>query len=94
MPLEQDSLATKFIWAQVISENLSKLSQNHFAAKHFIENTVLKSLKTDVKALLAYAEKLDEPEALPTFQEWAAEYQKVCSNFHKGEERYAHLLTT
>ena len=84
MPLEQDTLATKFIWAQVISENLSKLSQNHYAAKHFLENTVLTSLKTDVKALLAYAETLDEPEALPTFQEWAADYQKVRSSIHKA----------
>ncbi|KAI9281340.1 NADP-dependent oxidoreductase domain-containing protein [Umbelopsis sp. AD052] len=77
LPIEQDALATKFIWAQVISENLSKLSQNHFAARHFLENTVLTSLKKDVKALLTYAETLDEPEALPTFQEWTAEYQKV-----------------
>jgi hypothetical protein len=87
VPLEQNALATKFIWAQVISENLSKLSQNHVAAKHFLEYTVLTSLQTDVKALLAYAETLDEPEALPMFQEWTADYQKVHLCAYKARNR-------
>lgn len=76
MPLEQDALAAKFIWAQVISDNLSQLSRNHTAAKHYIENTVLPSLQTDLAALLSYAESLED-EALPVFQEWVTEYRKV-----------------
>ncbi|KAJ2957937.1 hypothetical protein NQZ79_g6397 [Umbelopsis isabellina] len=77
LPLEQETLTAKFIWAQVISDNLSNLSNNHFAAKHFLEKMLLSSLGADLKALLTYAEKLDDPEALPVFQQWAADYQKV-----------------
>lgn len=77
VPLEQETLTAKFIWAQVISDNLSNLSNNHFAAKHFLENMLLSSLGADLKALLSYAETLDDPEALPVFQQWAADYQKV-----------------
>jgi hypothetical protein len=78
VPLEQETLTTKFIWAQVISDNLSNLSKNHFAAKHFLEKTLLPSLDGDLNALISYAETLENPEAVPAFQQWAADYQKVC----------------
>jgi len=90
LPLEQDALAAKFIWAQVISDNLSQLSRNHTAAKHYIENTVLPSLQTDLAALLSYAESLED-EALPVFQEWVTEYRKNTEKLGEHLVNYAYI---
>ncbi|CAM0135421.1 unnamed protein product [Umbelopsis sp. WA50703] len=91
LPLEQETLTTKFIWAQVISDNLSNLSKNHFAAKHFLEKTLLPSLDGDLNALISYAETLENPEAVPAFQQWAADYQKNIEDLSQHLIDYAYI---
>ncbi|KAI8596997.1 NADP-dependent oxidoreductase domain-containing protein [Dissophora ornata] len=49
--IEEESLALKFVWSEVLSENLSRLSSNYFAAKHFLEREVLPAIDRDLKFL-------------------------------------------
>ncbi|KAI7817082.1 NADP-dependent oxidoreductase domain-containing protein [Gamsiella multidivaricata] len=49
--IEEESLAMKFVWSEVLSENLSRLSSNYFAAKHFLEREVLPAIDRDLKIL-------------------------------------------
>ncbi|GJJ72291.1 uncharacterized protein EMPS_04648 [Entomortierella parvispora] len=49
--IEEESLAMKFVWSEVLSENLPRLSSNYFAAKHFLEREVLPAIDRDLKTL-------------------------------------------
>ncbi|KAF9898342.1 hypothetical protein BX616_004159 [Lobosporangium transversale] len=49
--LDDESMALKFVWSEILSENLSRLCSNYFAAKHFLEREVLPAINRDLKAL-------------------------------------------
>ncbi|KAF9984829.1 hypothetical protein BGZ65_012517 [Modicella reniformis] len=49
--VEEESLAMKFVWSEILSENLSRLSANYFAAKHYLEREVLPAIDRDLKIL-------------------------------------------
>ncbi|KAI1312232.1 hypothetical protein EDD11_003032 [Mortierella claussenii] len=49
--IEEESIALKFVWSEVLSENLSRLSANYFAAKHFLEREVMPKIERDLKIL-------------------------------------------
>ncbi|KAG0004572.1 hypothetical protein BGZ79_008823 [Entomortierella chlamydospora] len=49
--IEEESIALKFVWSEILSENLSRLSLNYFAAKHYLEREVLPAIDRDLKIL-------------------------------------------
>ncbi|KAF9185808.1 hypothetical protein BGZ49_004243 [Haplosporangium sp. Z 27] len=49
--IEEESIAMKFVWSEILSENLSRLSSNYFAAKHYLEKEVLPAIDRDLKFL-------------------------------------------
>ncbi|KAF8965010.1 hypothetical protein BGZ46_000669 [Entomortierella lignicola] len=49
--IEEESIAMKFVWSEILSENLSRLSSNYFAAKHYLEREVLPAIDRDLKFL-------------------------------------------
>lgn len=75
MPVEEEALTSKFVWGQVLSENLARLAQNHFATRHYLTHQVLPVLQKDLKELLNYAKESDED--LPAFQHWIDNYSEV-----------------
>lgn len=59
----------------MLSENLARLAQNHFATRHYLLNQVLPAVKKDIESLESYAKELDEE--LPRYQQWATKYKQV-----------------
>lgn len=49
--VEEESIALKFIWSEILSENLPRLSANYFAARHYLEKEVLPAIDRDLKVL-------------------------------------------
>ncbi|KAF9425091.1 hypothetical protein BGZ94_007853 [Podila epigama] len=49
--IEEESIALKFIWSEILSENLPRLSSNFFAARHFLQKEVLPAIDRDLKIL-------------------------------------------
>ena len=76
VPVEQ-SLQSKFIWAQVLSENLARLSKNHFATKHYLEKDIMPAIERDLAALADYVsiEVFDEEEV--RLKTWIDDYRMV-----------------
>jgi len=71
------SLQSKFIWSQVLSENLSRLSTNHFATKHYLEKDIKPAIERDLAALADYAsvEVFDEEKV--RLKNWIDDYRMV-----------------
>ncbi|CAO3665752.1 unnamed protein product [Rhizopus microsporus] len=78
LPLEEETLAAKFIWGQVLSENLARLAQNHFATRHYLLHQVLPAVEKDLDSLHGYAKELDGELAM--YQEWINQYKEVNLN--------------
>lgn len=78
VPLEEETLAAKFIWGQVLSENLARLAQNHFATRHYLLHQVLPAVEKDLDSLHGYAKELDGELAM--YQEWINQYKEVNLN--------------
>ncbi|KAG0098691.1 hypothetical protein BGZ93_010654 [Podila epicladia] len=49
--IEEESIALKFIWNEILSENLPRLSANYFAARHYLDKEVLPAIDRDLKVL-------------------------------------------
>lgn len=49
--IQEESLALKFVWSEILSENLSRLSSNYYAAKHYLEREVLPAIDRDLETL-------------------------------------------
>lgn len=78
MPIEEQSLTSKFVWGQVLSENLARLAQNHFATRHYLTQQVLPSVQKDIEELSAYANNLDGgDEELAAYEDWIEKYKEV-----------------
>jgi hypothetical protein len=75
VPLEEETLAAKFVWGQVLSENLARLAQNHFATRHYLLHQVLPAVEKDLGSLQGYAKELDGELAM--YQEWINQYKEV-----------------
>lgn len=75
VPLEEETLAAKFVWGQVLSENLARLAQNHFATRHYLLHQVLPAVEKDLDSLQGYAKELDGE--LVMYQEWINQYKEV-----------------
>ncbi|KAJ3022764.1 UNVERIFIED_CONTAM: hypothetical protein HDU68_008946 [Siphonaria sp. JEL0065] len=73
---EDINIVSHFIWAETLSENLTKLiSSNAFATSHYVNNTVLPTLFSDVDALLRGLNP-GSPNS-EAIQLWAGEYKQA-----------------
>lgn len=77
VPVEEETLTAKFVWGQVLSENLARLSQNHFATRHYLTNQVLPALQKDLESLENFASELGSDQELAAYQHWIEDYRKV-----------------
>ncbi|KAG0749003.1 hypothetical protein G6F62_000692 [Rhizopus arrhizus] len=91
LPLEEESLTAKFVWGQVLSENLARLAQNHFATRHYLLNQVLPAVKKDIESLESYAKELDEE--LLRYQQWANKYKQSIDHLTNDIIDYAYIDT-
>lgn len=78
VPVEEEALTAKFVWGQVLSENLARLSQNHFATRHYLNNQVLPALQKDLEHLDKFATELENDQQLAAYQHWIEDYRNVC----------------
>lgn len=76
MPIEEEALTAKFVWGQVLSENLARLSQNHFATRHYLSQQVLPALQKDLDQLNEYTTELQDEQTL-AYQYWIEDYRNV-----------------
>jgi hypothetical protein len=76
VPVEEEALTSKFVWGQVLSENLARLAQNHFATRHYLTQQVLPVLEKDLLELENFA-KDSEEDNLPAFEYWIEDYKEV-----------------
>jgi hypothetical protein len=77
VPLEEEALTSKFVWGQVLSENLARLAQNHFATRHYLTQQVLPVLQKDLEELRDYAQQLGVDEELAAYEDWIENYREV-----------------
>jgi hypothetical protein len=61
----------------VLSENLARLSQNHFATRHYLLHQVLPVLQKDLEELHDYAQQLGVDEELAAYKDWIENYREV-----------------
>ncbi|KAI7860336.1 NADP-dependent oxidoreductase domain-containing protein [Circinella umbellata] len=76
LPLEEEGLTAKFVWGQVLSENLSRLSQNHFAAQHYLTQQVLPAVEKDIVILQNFAAEY-AGDRTHVFDDWIKDYREV-----------------
>ncbi|KAI9256194.1 NADP-dependent oxidoreductase domain-containing protein [Sporodiniella umbellata] len=90
VPIEQETLSTQFVWGQVLSENLARLAQNHFATRHYLHQQVLPAIERDIQALEAYASEMDEA---TRYEAWTEEYREVTTRVIESIVQYASIDT-
>lgn len=89
VPLEEETLASKFVWGQVLSENLARLAVNHFATKHYLTQQVLPAIDKDLKTLEEYASQFDDEKA-ESFNDWMSSYKQVQNG--RGTQQFRHRI--
>ncbi|KAI9314417.1 NADP-dependent oxidoreductase domain-containing protein [Dichotomocladium elegans] len=91
LPLEEEGLTAKFVWGQVLSENLSRLAVNHFATRHYLEQQVLPAVEKDVGALRRYAARLGSK--AEHFEHWIEMYLENIQTLTNEIVSYAYIDT-
>ncbi|KAG0061965.1 hypothetical protein BGZ89_011021 [Linnemannia elongata] len=81
--IEEESLAMKFVWSEVLSENLSRLSSNYFAAKHFLEREVLPAIDRDLKILEDSTRDQPDLEDKDAILTWIHRYRREAQSLTK-----------
>ncbi|ORY05764.1 Aldo/keto reductase [Basidiobolus meristosporus CBS 931.73] len=78
----EEAYVNKFMWCQVLSENLTRLSRNSFATKHYLLNQVLPALQNDLDQLLStYTSGIDEQDIRSrALHNWAGQYKQVANS--------------
>ncbi|KAI8095029.1 NADP-dependent oxidoreductase domain-containing protein [Gilbertella persicaria] len=93
LPIEEEALTAKFVWGQVLSENLARLAQNHFATRHYLTQQVLPVLDKDLKELRDYATQLDTEEEVAAYEHWIENYRECVHNLSHDIVNYAYIDT-
>lgn len=93
VPAEEENLAAKFVWGQVLSENLARLAQNHFAARHYLTRQVLPAVEKDVQALKQYAADLGNEDKEAAFDQWISDYRESVQTLSHDMINYAYIDT-
>ncbi|KAI8366674.1 NADP-dependent oxidoreductase domain-containing protein [Radiomyces spectabilis] len=87
----EDELSTKFVWSQVLSENLARLSQNYFAARHYLSQQVLPAVEKDLEDLDVYAEEMDAEATKAAFVDWMTNYREGMRELVDDVVSYAYV---
>ncbi|KAI8643388.1 NADP-dependent oxidoreductase domain-containing protein [Parasitella parasitica] len=93
LPVEEESLTSKFVWGQALSENLARLAQNHFATRHYLTQQVLPELERDLIQLHNYAKQLESEQELAAYQDWIHNYKEAVDILTKDIVDYAYIDT-
>ncbi|KAG0042595.1 hypothetical protein BGZ83_000286 [Gryganskiella cystojenkinii] len=91
--VEEESLAMKFVWSEVLSENLSRLSSNYFAAKHFLEREVLPAIDRDLQLLEESTKDYPEQDRddRDLILSWIDRYRKEAKNLTVDIAKFCQL---
>ncbi|KAI8977122.1 NADP-dependent oxidoreductase domain-containing protein [Mycotypha africana] len=95
LPVEEESLTSKFVWGQVLSENLARLAQNHFATRHYLTQQVLPTLDKDMAEFSKYVrlQAADNPDSSNMLEEWMKVYKENMHALIKNIIDYAYIDT-
>lgn len=77
VPVEEESLTSKFVWGQALSENLARLAQNHFATRHYLTQQVIPVLHKDLEELSNYVNEAQNEEEIAAYENWIEDYREV-----------------
>ncbi|CAJ0837375.1 15586_t:CDS:2 [Entrophospora sp. SA101] len=89
-------ITTKFVWSQILSENLSKLSKNYFATKHYLNKNVKLYINNDLNQLQNLINNsniittLSSEERL-RLENWIIDYKKESQLLISSIINYSHL---
>ncbi|KAI8929400.1 NADP-dependent oxidoreductase domain-containing protein [Entophlyctis helioformis] len=80
------SLVAKFVWTQVLADNLARLAENGFAAEHYFVKEVIPSLQVDLEVLAAYIKEHGEsdPETAEALAQWSDVYRTTIHRLLDG----------
>ncbi|GBB91724.1 hypothetical protein RclHR1_01910008 [Rhizophagus clarus] len=84
-------LSTKFIWSQIFSQNLSRLSQNHFATKYYLEKQAKPAITKDLECLYDHVKNAALNEKKSRLQSWIIDYQMETQSLIDSMVSYALL---
>lgn len=93
LPVEEESLTSKFVWGQVLSENLARLAQNHFATRHYLTQQVIPVLHKDIEELLNFVKEAHNEEDIAAYENWADNYRECVLELTKDVVDYAYIDT-
>ncbi|CAB4400392.1 unnamed protein product [Rhizophagus irregularis] len=82
-------LSAKFIWSQIFSQNLSRLSQNHFATKYYLEKQAKPAIIRDLDCLCDYVKNMALDEEKSRLQSWMMNYQMETQSLMDSMVSYA-----
>ncbi|RHZ81955.1 hypothetical protein Glove_116g40 [Diversispora epigaea] len=68
-------ITSKFIWSQILSENLNKLSQNYFSTKYYIEKQVKPNISNALELLSNFIVTNKLMENNEKLKNWITQYQ-------------------
>ncbi|CAJ0764303.1 4182_t:CDS:2, partial [Entrophospora sp. SA101] len=89
-------ITTKFVWLQILSENLSKVSKNDFATKHYLNKNVKLYINNDLNQLQNLINNsniittLSSEERL-RLENWIIDYKKESQLLISSIINYSHL---
>ncbi|KAH6571000.1 hypothetical protein BASA50_009717 [Batrachochytrium salamandrivorans] len=73
---EDTDLLAKFVWAQVIAENLTRLCENGFSTERFFDQEIKPSLHKSIALLEAHAAKNANADGQIILKKWMDAYQE------------------
>ncbi|ORX58112.1 Aldo/keto reductase [Hesseltinella vesiculosa] len=87
---DQDSVvhaSKSFVWGQILSENLQRLGQHHFATRHYLTTQVKPQLQQDLALFCdMYAD-------IPSYVTWANHYQAAMDQLVDALVNYSYMDT-
>ncbi|KAF9908314.1 hypothetical protein EC991_009958 [Linnemannia zychae] len=89
--IDEESIAMKFVWSEVLSENLARLSSNYFAAKHFLEREVLPAIDRDLKILEDSTNEQPDRDDKETIATWIHRYRREAASLTKDIASFCQL---
>lgn len=85
--LPEDDEASPFVWGQILSENLQRLGQHHFATQHYLNSQVLPKLQQD---LTDFREMYTNQ---PAYMEWTDVYESAMHHLITCLVNYSYMDT-
>lgn len=80
-------LGSRFVWGQILSENLQRLGQHHFATQHYLRSQVQPKLDKDLDDFrLVYGD-------VPAYMEWTDVYRAAMIHLMECLVNYSYMDT-